>query len=312
VRLLASHLDRLGQQHAEHSSTDLTHLAPAIAPEHREPMKMITAAGDLAGAQRQLTRFLAPMTEHTAGKAHMVNRMTAVMANSIGVSQREVIRQLRTRIASTPQLRNQLPRVERLAELQADVRTALIGLHDVQTPPIHQWMRHQQQEISVAVKNGAIQRLTDQQVVDVLAATEGVNGKWARHEPPGHPEPRPAARRARTSTARRASVSPAPVPGRPLRPRALMDDPQDQSSKRLGPASSSTTSAAALTLSVVLKLVTVIQERPPEGYRGDEVLAFDRIVTEADDYQRAKAAALEQMPAGWRVASFRVEDRTAD
>ncbi len=59
----------------------------------------------------------------------------------------------------------------------------------------------------------------------------------------------------------------------------------------------------------MLKLVTVIQEKPAEGYRGEEVLAFDRIVTEAADYDEAKAAALERMPAGWRVASFRVVDR---
>lgn len=53
-------------------------------------------------------------------------------------------------------------------------------------------------------------------------------------------------------------------------------------------------------------MFVTIQERPPD-HRGGYELATSELDIEADDYDAAVGQAHDQLPAGWRILSFRVD-----
>lgn len=178
TRLLTAHLDRLGLQYGEHTLTNMAQIKPRIPDEFREPVHLVSTPGDLAPAQRQLTEFLRPAAERPHGNPHV--RISAMNANTIALGHVALLQELRKRITASPDLRGQLPRVDQLKELHTDARYRLSGLHDATpNPRMHAWLRHQQQEISVAVKNGRVAQTSDQQALDLLSATEKAIGMWA-------------------------------------------------------------------------------------------------------------------------------------
>ena len=146
----------------------------------------------IAAAQLRLKGFLSPMATRNLD---MPYRLAAATVNIVARNQTVLLNSLRDRVAESPDLVDELARVENLVDLFRDAIHTIRGLHDNTGPRGQPRLRAQQQEISVAVRHGHIGLLSDRQVTHLLAATEATLATWAaavrreglrhRHQLPG-------------------------------------------------------------------------------------------------------------------------------
>ncbi len=176
ARLIAGMVDRFASWSAAHDVVDPARTAPPRPRESDYPVNLVQDPADLAGAQLRLESFLAPMAARDLG---MPYRLAADTVNIVARNQTVLLRDLRDRIAESPDLVDDLARIEKLIDLFSDAIHSLRGLHDNTGPREQPRLRAQQQEISVAVRQGHIGLLTDRQAVQVLAATESTLATWA-------------------------------------------------------------------------------------------------------------------------------------
>lgn len=176
ARLVASTVDRFAEWTAEHTATDLTFTPPARPPEFNRPVHMVQAPTDLAPAQGVLESFLRPMADRDL---HGPYRLSAATALTVAHNQVNLVATLHHKVATSPGLAALVSRVERLQDKLDGTLYATRGLHDAAGPRIHAFVRGQQQEISVMIKRGHIDALSNHQTSDLLAATEATLGTWA-------------------------------------------------------------------------------------------------------------------------------------
>ena len=176
ARLIAGTVDRFASWSAAHDVVDPARTAPPRPRESDYPVNLVQDPADLAGAQLRLERFLSPMAARNLG---MPYRLAADTANIVARNQTVLLKSLRDRIAESPDLGGELARVEKLVELFSRAIHTLRGLHDSTGPREQPRLRAQQQEISVAVRQGHIGLLTDRQAAQLLTATESTLSTWA-------------------------------------------------------------------------------------------------------------------------------------
>lgn len=176
VRLVATTVDRLASWAADHAVVDIASTAPPRPPEHAYPVNLVQDPGDLAGAQQRLEAFLSPMATRNLD---MPYRLSADTANVVALNQSVLLVNLRARIAESPNLTGELTRIDRLMDLFGEAIRTIRGLHDNTGPREQSRIRGQQQEISVAVREGHIGLLTDRQTTHLLGATESTLATWA-------------------------------------------------------------------------------------------------------------------------------------
>lgn len=176
ARLVAASVERFAHWVADHHIVDGAVTAPIRPTEFDRPVHLVQVPQDLAPAQRSLTSFLQPMAHRNLQAPH---RLSAPSALAVAHNQVNLLARLHDRIAASTKLQGELPRIADLQDLLDDVLYATRGLHDPTAPHIHPNVRGQQQEISVAVKNGQVGALSEPEAMDLLAATEATLGTWA-------------------------------------------------------------------------------------------------------------------------------------
>jgi len=176
ARLVASSVDRLAHWIADHTTADLATASPNRPVEFSRCVHLVQTPSDLAAGQHALATFLTPMADHDLRPPY---RITAATALAVAHNQAILLAQLRDRIATSPGPNSELSRVDRLQNLLDRALHASRGLHDSAGPHVHILIRGQQQEISVGIRKGHIQDLGDQQVSQLLGATEVALGTWA-------------------------------------------------------------------------------------------------------------------------------------
>jgi hypothetical protein len=176
ARLVAGTVERFASWSAAHDVVDRARTAPPRPPESAYPVNLVQDPADLAAAQLRLQGFLSPMATRNLD---MPYRLAADTANIVARNQTVLLNSLRDRIAESPDLIDELARVESLVDLFSDAIHTIRGLHDNTGPREQPRLRAQQQEISVAVRHGHIGLLSDRQVTHLLAATEAALATWA-------------------------------------------------------------------------------------------------------------------------------------
>ncbi|MDN5895454.1 MAG: hypothetical protein L0H93_15695 [Nocardioides sp.] len=176
ARLVAASVERFAHWVANHHLVDGAVTAPIRPTEFDRPVHLVRVPQDLAPAQRSLESFLQPMAHRNLQAPH---RLSASSALAVAHNQGNVVARLHDRIAASAELQAELPRAGQLHALLDDALYATRGLHDTRTPHIHPLLRGQQQEISVGVKNGQVDALSDLEAMDLLSATESTLGTWA-------------------------------------------------------------------------------------------------------------------------------------
>lgn len=176
ARLVAGAVDRFASWSAAHDVVDHSRTAPPRPPESDYPVNLVQDPADITGAQRRLEGFLSPMATRNLDLPY---RLAADTANIVARNQTVLLASLRDRIAESPDLTDELARVEHLIDLFGRAIHTIRGLHDSTGPREQPRLRAQQQEISVAVRQGHIGLLTDRQAVGLLAATEATLATWA-------------------------------------------------------------------------------------------------------------------------------------
>lgn len=176
ARLVASCVDRLAQWVSDHPAIDVAVSPPNTPPEFEQPVLLVNAPADLLAAQRALEVYLRPMADRDLQSPHHLSAATAL---TVAHNQVNLLASLHTRIMASPDVHDQLPRLERLQDQLESVLYATRGLHDPAGPRVHALIRGQQQEISVAVKNGGINELTSDQIRELVTTTQTMLGTWA-------------------------------------------------------------------------------------------------------------------------------------
>jgi hypothetical protein len=176
ARLIAGTVDRFASWSAAHGVVDPARTAPPRPVESDYPVNLVQDPADLASAQLRLASFLAPMA---ARDLVMPYRLAADTVNIVARNQTVLLRDLRDRFAESPDLVDDLARIETLIDLFSDAIHSLRGLHDNTGPREQPRLRAQQQEISVAVRHGHIALLTDPQATQLLDATEATLATWS-------------------------------------------------------------------------------------------------------------------------------------
>lgn len=176
ARLVASTVDRFAQWASEHTATDLTFAPPAKPPEFNRPVHLVRVPSDLAPAQGVLELYLRPMAERDLQAPYRISAATAL---AVAHNQVNLVASLHHKVATSPGLAGLVARTERLQDKLDDTLYATRGLHDAPGPRIHTRIRGQQQEMSVMIKEGHLDALSDQQTSDLLTATEATLGTWA-------------------------------------------------------------------------------------------------------------------------------------
>ncbi len=176
ARLVAGPVERFASWSAAHDVVDRARTAPPRPPESAYPVNLVQDPADLAAAQLRLQGFLSPMATRNLD---MPYRLAADTANIVARNQTVLLNSLRDRIAESPDLIDELARVESLVDLFSDAIHTIRGLHDNTGSREQPRLRAQQQEISVAVRHGHIGLLSDRQVAHLLAATEATLATWA-------------------------------------------------------------------------------------------------------------------------------------
>lgn len=182
ARLVASTVDRYAQWVADHHAVDRLVTTPVRPATFDQAVRLVQTPSDLAIAQRSLESFLLPMAHQNLPHPH---RPTAASTLAVAHNQVNLIARLHQRIASDDRMQPELLRTTHLRDHLDDAIYATRGLHDPSSlhasagPDAQILVRGQQQEISVAVRQGCIEALDDQQVSELLIATENTLATWA-------------------------------------------------------------------------------------------------------------------------------------
>lgn len=176
ARLVASSVERFAHWAGDHQLVDPAFTPPTRPIEFDQPVHLVRAREDLAPAQRSLESFLQPMAQRNLQHPY---RISASSALAVAHNQVNLLARLHDRIAGSSELLSELPRAGRLCHLLDDALYATRGLHDLTSAHIHPLLRGQQQELSVAVKQGHVDALSDPAALDLLSATERLLSTWA-------------------------------------------------------------------------------------------------------------------------------------
>lgn len=176
ARLAAATVDKLAHWVADYSLLDVAATAPPRPVEHDQRVKLIQWPDEIVEGQRRLTSFLTPMALRNLRGPH---RLSAETANVVARNQAVLLEQLQRRIIASTAPGSAQVRLETLRTRFGHAVYAVRGLHNATGARPQPLLLNQQREVSVAVHNGLITALNDQQALDLLSATETLLSTWA-------------------------------------------------------------------------------------------------------------------------------------